>query len=147
MFHPILLWKNLAIEMPNTYRNSNHYTFSNGQNQWEATGSFKFKMGRHHRLMTWSFLLILALLLYQSIIIDASPNIEENHLDLHDRLSKVEAHDRLQDGEISLLKVALDAERNVVHDLTSRIEVLEDSNTILGRPKRPVRLLPPYLFQ
>lgn len=82
--------------------------------------------------------------------IDASPNnpnIEENNLDLHHRLSKVEAHDRHQDGEISLLKVALDKERKVVHDLTSLIAVLEDSNNIIRRPKRPVRLLPPYLFQ
>jgi len=105
-------------------------------------------MGRHHRLMTWSFLLILGLLIYQNVLINAaSLNIEDNNLDLRDRLSKVEAHDRHQDGEISLLKIALNEERKVVHDLTSRIEFLENSSTILGRPKRPVRLLPPYLFQ
>ena len=104
-------------------------------------------MGGNHRLMTWSFLLILALLLYQSIVIDASPNIEENNLDLRDRLSKVEAHDRHQDGEISPLKIALNEERKVVHDLTSRIAVLEDSKEIVGRPKRPSRLIPPHLFQ
>jgi len=99
---------------------------------------------QHHRFMTWCFNFILSLLLYQYSTIEASSNIED--LDLYDRVSKIETKDRHQDGEISLLKIALDVERKLVHDLTSRVTILEDSNRIFGRPKRPVRLLPPHIL-
>jgi len=77
-------------------------------------------------------------LIYQNIVINAaSPRIGEISLDLHDRFSKIEAHDRHQDGEVALLK--MNEEGKVVHDLTSQIVVLEDSKEILVRPKRPAQ--------
>ena len=80
-------------------------------------------------------------------VIEASRNIEESHLDLNDRVSKIEAKDRHQDGEIVLLKNALYKERKLVHDLKSRVAILESSNKNSGRPKRPVRLLPPHILR
>jgi len=101
-------------------------------------------MGVHHRFMTWCFKFIFSLLLYQYSTIEASSNIED--IDLYGRLSKIEAKDHHQDGEISLLKNALDEEKKLVHDLTSRVTILEHSNRIFDRPKRPVRLLPPHIL-
>jgi len=98
-------------------------------------------MGVHHRLLTWCFILKLSFLLL--IEIEASPKNEENNLDLSDRVLKIEARDRHQDGEMALLKKALDEEKKLVHDLTNRVAILEGPNVISGRPKRPVRLLPP----
>ena len=103
------------------------------------------RMGVHHRLLTWCFIFKVSLLLIKAI--EASPKIEENNLDLNDRVSKIEAKDRHQDGDMALLKIALDEERKLVHDLTDRVKFLEDSTKISGRPKRPVRLLPPHIFR
>ena len=101
------------------------------------------KMGR--RLLTWCFIFKLSLLLIT--VIDASRNIHEKNLELNERVSKIEAKDRHQDGEMILLKNALDEERKLVHDLTNRVAILENSDKISGRPKRPVRLLPPHILR
>ncbi len=77
--------------------------------------------------------------------IEASPKIEEENLDLNDRVLKIEATDRHQDGEIVLLKNSLDEERKLVHDLTNRVAILEGSNKNSPRQKRPYRLLPPHI--
>ena len=90
-------------------------------------------MSVRHRLMTWSLVSQFSLLTIT--IIEASPELNE-------RVSKIEAKDRHQDGEMALLKNALDEERKLVHDLTSRVATLEDSNKVFGRQKRPFRLLP-----
>jgi len=102
-------------------------------------------MGLYHRLMTWCFIFKISLLL--KVAIEASPIIDESNLTLNERVSKIEAKDRHQDGEMILLKNALDEERKLVHDLTNRVAILEDSNKISGRPKRPVRLLPPHILR
>ncbi len=99
---------------------------------------------QHHRFMTWCFIFILSLLLYQNSAIEVSSNIED--IDLCERVSKIEARDRHQDGEISLLKNALDDEKKLVRELTSRLTILEDSDKLVSRPKRPVRLLPPHIL-
>ena len=78
---------------------------------------------------------------------EASPKIEERNLDLNERVLKLEAKDRHKDGEIALLKNALDEERNLVHHLTKRVAILEGANKISDRPKRPVRLLPPHILR
>ena len=78
-------------------------------------------------------------------MIEASPNIED--LDLHSRVSKIEAKDHHQDREISLLKNALVEEKELVQDLKNRLEILEDSNKVFGRSKRPYRLLPPHILR
>ncbi len=77
----------------------------------------------------------------------ASRHIDESNLDLNDRISKIESKDRHQDGQMALLTNALDEERKLVHDLTNRVAILEDSNKINGRPKRPARLLPPHILR
>ncbi len=100
-------------------------------------------MGIHHRLMTWC--LIFQLLLLLIVVIEASRNIKESNLDLNDRVSKIEAKDRHQDGEMALLKNALDEERKLVRDLTNRVTILEGSNKNYARPKRPYRLLSPHI--
>jgi len=102
-------------------------------------------MGVHHRLLTWCFIFKLSFIFI--IGIEASPKIEENDFDLNDRVLKLEAKDRNQDGEMVLLKNALDEERKLVHDLSNRVAILEGSNKISGRPKRPVRLLPPHILR
>ncbi len=51
----------------------------------------------------------------------------------------------MKDGEMDLLKNALDEERKLVRDLTSRVTFLEDSNKMFVRPKRPARLLPIHM--
>ena len=97
----------------------------------------------HHCLLTWCFIFKLSFLLIISI--EASTEIDESNLTLNERVSKIEGKDRHQDGEIAILKNALDEERKLVHDLTSRVAILEGSNKNSGRPKRPVRLLPPHI--
>ena len=95
--------------------------------------------------MTSSLISQFSLLLIPEI--DASRNIEKSNLDLNDRVLKIEAKDRHQDSEMVLLKNALDEERKLVHDLTNRVAILEGSNKISSRPKRPVRLLPPHILR
>jgi len=100
---------------------------------------------RHH-FVAFSFLFrLLFLLLQQYRAIEASDKIED--VDLYSRVSKIEAKDLHQDGEISLLKNALNDERRLVYDLTNRVAILEDPDKISGRPKRPVRLLPPHILR
>ena len=96
--------------------------------------------------MTWC-LLILKLSLLLATKIEASKQIEEGNLDLNDRVSIIEAKDRHRDGEMALLKNAFDEERKLVHALTNRVAILEDSHKISVRRKRPVRLLPPHILQ
>jgi len=103
----------------------------------------RINMGVHHCLMTWFF--IFQLLSLAIALIEASRNIEESHLDLNDRVSEIEAKDRYQDGEMALLKNALDEERKLVHDLTNRVAILEGPNNNSPRQKRPYRLLPPHI--
>ena len=103
-------------------------------------------MGVHHRLMTWCFIFKLSFLII-IIGIEASPKFEENDFDLNERVLKIEGKDRQQDGAIALLKNALDEERKLVHDLTNRVAILEGSNKISDRSKRPVRLLPPHILR
>jgi len=97
----------------------------------------------HHHLLTWCFTFKLSLLLITAI--EASRNIEESNLDLNNRLSRIEAKDRHQDGEMALLKNALDDERKLVRELTNRVGILEGSTKDLARQKRPYRLLPPHM--
>ena len=102
-------------------------------------------MALYHRLMTWCFIFKFSLLLI--VTIEASPIINESSLTLNERVLKIEAKDRHQDGEMILLKNAWDEERKLVRDLTNRVAILEDSNKIFRRPKRPVRLLPPHILR
>jgi len=90
--------------------------------------------------MTWCFIFQLFSLLIAEL--EALRNIEENNLDLNERVSKIEAKDRHQDGEMALLKNALAEERKLVHDLTNRVAILEGANKNSARQKRPYRLLP-----
>ncbi len=62
-----------------------------------------------HHFLAFSFIFRLLLLLYQHGTVKASAKIED--VDLYGRVSKIEAKDLHQDGEISLLKNALDEER------------------------------------
>jgi len=103
------------------------------------------KMGAHPRLVISSFILKIAILIHLGLMIEASPNIED--LDLHSRVSKIETKDHHQDREISLLKNALVEEKELVQDLTNRLGILEDSNKVFGRSKRPYRLLPPHIIR
>ena len=102
-------------------------------------------MGVYHRLMTWYFSIQLLTLFIA--VIEASRNIEENNLDLNNKVTKIEAKDRQQDNEISLLKNALDEDRKLVRDLTNRVAILEGSSKNSPRQKRPYRLLPPLILR
>lgn len=75
--------------------------------------------------------------------------IQDDGVDLNNRVSKIEDHSRNQDKEIVSLKTALDEEMETSNDLRSRVERLEDSlntinvpSAISERDKRPARLLP-----
>ena len=85
-------------------------------------------MSVRHRLMTWSLVSQFSLLTIT--IIEASPELNE-------RVSKIEAKDRHQDGKMDLLKNALDEERKLVRDLTNRVVIHKNSKKISRQHKRP----------
>ena len=101
-----------------------------------------------------SFLLKIILLLQLAYSINHQFGAEASQPEVYERLSKVEAHNRQQEKEISLLKTQAIGDRKEIHLLRDRVAHLEAASTlpnlssdaILGRPKRPVRLLPARLF-
>ncbi len=120
---------------------------------------------RENNLLTYYFLLGSALSsFYCNFITEASSYTGggkissvflEDGLDLNDRFYKIEAHNRNQDKDISLLKTTLDEERKISQDLRNRFILLEnllvnilidDKNNHFQRVKRPARLLPLQLL-
>jgi len=72
--------------------------------------------------------------------------------EIYERMSKIEAHNRHQEKEISILKTQKIEDRNEISELRSRVSRLEAFSTVnktltnkevTGRRKRPFRLLPP----
>ena len=73
--------------------------------------------------------------------------------DLQERMKSMEAKNRLQEREVSTLKTNLVEDRKEVHQLRGRVALLEASTSAnspvgkkVGRPERPVRLLPPHIL-
>jgi len=80
---------------------------------------------------------------------------EASQSEVLERLSKIEAHNRQQAEEMSLLKTQAIGDRNEIRELRDRVAQLEAASTMLPnissdaifeRPKRPIRLLPASLF-
>ena len=102
----------------------------------------------------FSFLLKIILLLQLAYSINHQFGAEASQPEVYERLSKVEAHNRQQEKEISLLKTRAIGDRKEIHLLRNRVAHLEAASTlpnlssdaIIGRSKRPVRLLPVRLF-
>jgi len=79
--------------------------------------------------------------------------------DLNERLVKMETKSRQQESKIEFLNGARKEDKELINHLRLRVERLEASSannshvsttankTILGRQKRPVRLLPPHMFK
>lgn len=81
---------------------------------------------------------------------------EASKPDVYERLSKIEAHNRQQGKDISLLKTHAIGDRKEIHKLKDRVAHLEAASTLLpnissdaviGQQKRPARLLPARLFR
>ena len=73
---------------------------------------------------------------------------------LSDRMLKIEDKSEKQEKEMKIMKNTIATDKNRINELTSRVSQLESSlakaktiEKIFGRPKRPVRLLPPHLFR
>jgi len=72
---------------------------------------------------------------------------------IYERMSKIEAQNRQHEKEISLLKTERVEDKNEIHKLRNRVARLEALSTfdgktnedILGRQKRPYRLIPKKL--
>jgi len=70
--------------------------------------------------------------------------------DVYERLSKIEAHNRQQEKEVSVLKIKGVEDRSEINGLRNRVARLEESSTftnltnkeMAGRQKRPFRLIP-----
>ena len=99
------------------------------------------------------FLLKVVLLLQLTYSINHQLGAEASQSEVLERLSKVEAHNRQQEKEMSLLKNQAFGDRKEIHKLRGRVAHLEastftniTSDAIIGRQKRPVRLLPSRLF-
>lgn len=77
-----------------------------------------------------------------------------SQFDVSERMSKIEARNRQQGQEISVLKTRAIEDRNEISELRNRVAQLEaapahanvtNHDTVAGRPKRPFRLMPPQL--
>ena len=115
---------------------------------------------KKNSIMCCFLFLRLVLLLYLHFVAEATQIGEitdfgiytrgADELDSNDRIAKLEAHNRHQDKEIYFLKNTVEEERKISHQLRDRVAKLEESNDphkIIRRPKRPVRLLPPYILR
>ena len=104
---------------------------------------------------TLSILLKLVLLLQLVYSIHHQNGAEAAPLELHDRMSNIEAQNHRHEKEISLLKTEKMEDREEIHQLRERVALLEDvtfSNAssgekILTRSERPARLLPPSVLR
>ena len=75
--------------------------------------------------------------------------------EFYERISKIEANNRLQVNEISLLKTKSIEDRSEIHHLRDRVAKLEASTftnatnyqEISKRQKRPDRLIPVHIFK
>lgn len=78
--------------------------------------------------------------------------------DIKERLGKIEAKSRQQESKIEFLNTARKEDKELINHLLLRVEHLEASTSnsktntagrinILGRQKRPVRLLPPHILK
>jgi len=76
--------------------------------------------------------------------------------EFYERISKIEANNRLQANEISLLKTKSIEDRSEIHHLRERVAKLEASTftnditncqEISKRQKRPDRLIPAHIFK
>ena len=62
---------------------------------------------------------------------------------LNDRMTKIEAENRQQKEEMNSLKISAVKDRKTISELSGRVARLE----VIGRRKRPYRLLPPISSQ
>ena len=99
------------------------------------------------------FLLRVVLLLQLTYSINHQVGANASQPEVYERLSKIEAHNRQQEIEISLLKTRAIGDRKEIQQLRDRVAHLEAStlssiisDTTIWRQKRPVRLLPARLF-
>ena len=105
-------------------------------------------------------LLLLQLCPENVIAVDAAEDdrviefIKGNETDLNGRLTQIEGKGQKNEREIEILKTQLEEERKFSKQLSSRVSQLEGSTSssskkseefLLGRPKRPFRLLPPHI--
>ncbi len=80
-----------------------------------------------------------------------------DEFDLNERLVKIETKSQQQESEIKFLNGARKEDKELINYLRLRVERLEASannnsqtiatRNIIGRQKRPVRLLPPHMFK
>ena len=120
-------------------------------------------MGKHYFKISWFFLRIWLLFqLYprngfaMKLPKDNGAVIESktsDGTDLNSRLTKLEAKSQHQEVKIEVLQTQLEEERNFAKQLSSRISKLEvpddpsfsKNDQLIKRPKRPYRLLTPYV--
>ena len=72
-------------------------------------------------------------------------NIDENEVNLNERMKKMEDRSRLQEQEIAQLSTNAVKDREVINQLNDRVAELEGASTFassLARSKRLYRLLP-----
>ena len=80
---------------------------------------------------------------------------EATQSELYHRMSNIEAQNRHHEKEISLLRVEKVEDRREIHQLRERVALLESSTfsnsslgeKLLGRSKRPARLLPDSILR
>ncbi len=104
---------------------------------------------------TLSILLKLVLLLQLVYSIHHKNGAEAAPLELHDRMSKIEAQNHRHEKEISLLKNEKMEDWKEIHQLKERVALLEDAtfsnassdDKTLTRSEHPARLLPPSVLR
>jgi len=105
------------------------------------------------RLKMIGFFLKLAMLFQLIYCINRQFGANANQQsEVYQRMSKIEAHNRHQEKEISILKTQKIEDRNEISELRRRVSRLEASSTLnknltnkefAGGTKRSFRLLPP----
>ena len=111
-------------------------------------------MEQNHFKMLGFFFKCLLLLQLVYFINQHHLGAEASQSDLSDRMTKIESKNLLQEKEISSLKTMAVEDRKEINLLKERVAYLEaespltnvTTENIIGRAKRPVRLLPPRLF-
>ncbi len=107
-------------------------------------------------LKLFSFFLRLVLLLeLTNSINQLQLGANATQTDLYEKMLEIEANNRLQANEISLLKTKSIEDRSEIHHLRERVAKLEASTftnatnyqEISKRQKRPDRLIPAHIFK
>jgi len=125
-------------------------------------------MGKGHQEMMWLFLkvsLLIAIIGISSnmgsFAAEAAGNQDTpayqngDRLNFNERMSNLEAENRQQRQEMSVMKATIDENRKEMENMNGRVSLLEQSERtenqksdnidFLSRPKRPYRLIPDKL--